>query len=159
MKKVILFLGITLSLFSCKVKDAATSTSVDRRAQVAIKGNWTLTDVSYPGEEVIKVNSFQIADSQCFEGSQWTFVSNNDSGKMAIEKAGCPQFSSNIKWFVNKDQQFVLKMLDAGDKARKVKEGYILLLRSQTMETFQLVDKVNIGGKNTEIVYLFRKNK
>lgn len=157
MKKLMLFLGVLLSLYSCKVKDAAASPAVDRKAQVAIKGNWTLTSVSYPGKEVIKVSAFQIADSQCFEGSEWSFVSNNDTGKMALTKSGCPQFSSNIKWYVNKEQQFVLKMLDAGDKARKIRDGYILLLRNQTLQSFQLVDRIEIGGKMTDIVYQFKK--
>lgn len=157
MKKLMLFLGVLLSLSGCKVKDAAASPAVDRKAQVAIKGNWTLTSVSYPGKEVIKVSAFQIADTQCFEGSEWSFVSNNDTGKMALTKSGCPQFSSNIKWYVNKEQQFVLKMLDAGDKARKVRDGYILLLRNQTLQSFQLVDKVDVAGKMTEIVYQFKK--
>ena len=157
MKKLILFLGVMLSLAGCKIKDAAASPAVDRRAQVAIKGNWTLTNVSYPGEEVIKVSAFQIADTQCFEGSEWSFVSNNDTGKMALAKAGCPQFSSNIKWYVNKEQQFILKLLDAGEKARKVRDGYILSLRNQTQESFQLVDRIDVGGKMTDIVYQFKK--
>jgi hypothetical protein len=43
-----------------------------------MKGNWVISSVSYPGSEYIKVNSFQIADSQCFEGSTWKLVSNNN---------------------------------------------------------------------------------
>lgn len=159
MKKLILLLSLMLSLFGCKVKDSVTSTTVDRRSQVAIKGSWILTDVTYPGKGAIKVDAFQIADTKCFEGSRWDFVSNNDSGKMELTQSGCPQFASNIKWYVNKEQQFVLKILDAGVKARKVREGYILQLRGQTLESFQLVDRVDIAGKMTEIVYQFKKNK
>ncbi|MCL9806224.1 lipocalin family protein [Flavobacterium amniphilum] len=159
MKKLILLLSLMLSLFGCKVKDAATTTTVDRRAQTALKGSWILTDVNYPGENVLKVNAFQIADTKCFEGSRWDFIPNNDSGKMELTQANCLQFNSDIKWYVNKEQQFVLKMLNAGDKARKVREGYILMLRNQSLESFQLVDKVDIAGKMTEIVYQFKKNK
>jgi hypothetical protein len=63
-------------LFSCK-STSITNSKLDR-AQVAMKGNWVISSVSYPGSEYIKVNSFQIADSQCFEGSTWKLVSNNN---------------------------------------------------------------------------------
>lgn len=160
MKKMMLFFALLVTLVSCKTKQAAaTSTTVDRKSQTAIKGNWTLTSVNYTGENLFKVNSFQIADSNCFEGSNWTFVSNNDSGNVALTKGGCPSFSSAIKWYVTKEQQFVLKFLNPDDKARKVTQGYVLALRNQTEDSFQLVDRVDIGGKLTDIVYQFQKNK
>jgi hypothetical protein len=60
-----------------------------------MKGNWVISSVSYPGSEYIKVNSFQIADSQCFEGSTWKLVSNN-KGNMSLTKYGCAPFSSPL---------------------------------------------------------------
>jgi hypothetical protein len=77
---------------------------------------------------------------------------------MALTKMGCSSFSSPITWFVNKDNQFVLKVLDAGIKAKKVKEGYILMLANQSPTSFQLVDKIDVGGKMTDVVYQFQKN-
>ena len=155
MKKLILLGILAMLLFSCKPTAKVTNTKIDRHSQVAIKGNWTIISVVYPGSEYIKVNSFQIADSKCFEGSTWKFVSNNDSGQMALTSANCPPFSSAIKWYVNKDGQFVLKILDAGIKAKKVREGYILTLAAQTMESFQLIDKIDVGGKMTDVIYQF----
>ena len=156
MKKLIL-LGVLAVLFASCKSTSATNTKVDRRSQVAIKGNWTITSVTYPGSEYIKVNSFELADSKCFEGSTWKFISNNDKGEMALTKADCPTFSSPIRWFVNKDGQFVLKILDAGEKAKKVRDGYVLSIAAQTQETFQLVDNINVGGKITNVVYQFQK--
>jgi hypothetical protein len=66
-----------------------TNSKLDKGAQVAMKGNWVISSVSYPGSEYIKVNSFQIADSQCFEGSTWKLVSNNNKGNMSLTKYGC----------------------------------------------------------------------
>ncbi|MBK9225025.1 MAG: lipocalin family protein [Flavobacterium sp.] len=156
MKKIILMSLFSLLIFSCKSK-SVTSTKVDSKSQVAIKGNWTLASVSYPGSEYIKVNSFDIADSKCFEGSNWKFISNNDSGQMELTKSGCPSFSSPIKWFVNKEGQFVLKVLSAGEKAKKVRDGYVLYLSTQTQDSFQLIDKINVGGKITDVVYEFKR--
>jgi hypothetical protein len=53
-----------------------------------MKGNWVISSVTYPGSEYIKVNSFQIADSQCFEEAL-KLVSNNNKGNMALTKYGC----------------------------------------------------------------------
>jgi hypothetical protein len=156
MKKLIVLGVLAVLLAACK-STSATNTKVDRKSQVAIKGEWVITSVSYPGSEYIKVNSFDIADSKCFEGSTWKFISNNDKGEMAITKAGCASFSSPIRWFVNKDGQFVLKILDAGIKAKKVREGYVLGVANQSEQSFQLVDKIDVGGKITNVVYQFQK--
>jgi hypothetical protein len=58
---------------------------------------------------------------------------------------------------VNKDGQFILKILSAGEKAKKVRDGYILTLAAQTQDSFQLIDKINVGGKITDVVYEFKK--
>jgi hypothetical protein len=62
-----------------------------------------------------------IADSHCFEGSRWKLVSNNNKGDVSMSNsaAGCPSVSSPITWFINKDNQFVLKILNAGEKSKK----------------------------------------
>ena len=158
MKKLILFFALAIVASSCKTPAPAAATNVDRKSQVAIKGNWTIASVTYAGSDVFKITSFDLADSKCFEGSTWKFISNNDSGDMALKQANCTSFASKIKWYVNKDGQFVLKLLSDGAKARKTKQGYILKVADQTMESFKLIDNINIGGKATNIVYSFRKN-
>jgi len=156
MKKIILLGAIAILLFACKTT-SVTNTKLDRSSQVAMKGNWVIVSVTYPGSEYIKVNSFQIADSKCFEGSTWKFISNNNKGEMALTNVNCPAFSSPITWFVNKEGKFVLKVLNAGEKAKKVREGYVLDVANQTEISFQLVDKINVGGKLTDVIYQFQK--
>nr|WP_315133569.1 lipocalin family protein [uncultured Flavobacterium sp.] len=156
MKKVIVLCALAIVMFACK-STSITSTNTNRQSQVAIKGNWVISAVTYPGSQYIKVNSFQIADSECFVGSTWKFVSNNNKGEMALTKMGCPAFSSPITWFVNEEGQFVLKVLDADIKAKKVREGYILYVANQTDTSFQLIDKIDVGGKITDVVYQFQK--
>lgn len=155
MKKLLLF-GLLVFIVSCKTK-SVTGTKLDQKTERAMKGNFTIISVTYPGSEYIKVNSFDIADSKCFEGSTWKFISNNNKGNMALTSANCAAFSSPITWFVNKEGQFVLKVLDAGEKAKKVRSGYVLTLANQTETSFQLVDKINVGNKPTEVVYQFNK--
>ncbi len=156
MKKLILLSMFAVLLFSCK-STSVTNTKLDNKTERLIKGNYVVSSVDYPGSEYIKVNAFQLADSQCFVGSTWKFVSNNNKGEMALTKSGCPAFSSAITWFVNKDGQFVLKVLDAGEKAKKVRDGYILNVANATESSFQLVDKIDVGGKMTDVIYQFTR--
>jgi hypothetical protein len=156
MKRILFLTAIALVLFSCK-STSITNSKLDKGAQVAMKGNWVISSVSYPGSEYIKVNSFQIADSQCFEGSTWKLVSNNNKGNMSLTKYGCAPFTSPITWFVNREGEFVLKVLNADIKAKKVREGYVLQVANQTETSFQLIDKITVGGKLTDVVYQFQK--
>ncbi len=135
----------------------SSSTSVSRSTQGDIKGNWVISKVSYPGSDVIKVTSFKTADSKCFEGSTWKFISNNNKGNVEITKGGCESFSSPIVWSITKDNTFTLKIVEAGTKAKRVTEGFNLKYQAQSETSFQLVDKINVGGKITDVVYQFEK--
>ncbi len=157
MKKIFLLSFMAIAIASCKTS-SATSTKIDSKSQVAIRGNWTIASVTYPSSDVIKVTSFGLADSKCFEGSSWKFVANNNSGDMAITKADCAAFSSPIKWFINKEGEFILKVLSAGEKARKVRDGYVLRVNVQDENRFQLIDKITLGSKPIDVVYQFQKN-
>lgn len=156
MKKSLTLMLIAVLLFACK-STSVTNTKLDTKSQVGIKGNWVITNVSYPGSDYIKVNSFQLADSKCLEGSTWNFISNNNKGSMALTKSDCPAFSSPITWFINKESQFVLKVLNAGEKAKKVRDGYVLRIANQSETSFQLIDNINVGGQNKDVVYQFQK--
>ncbi len=155
MKKIILISLLSVMIFSCKSK-SATSTKLDSKSQVAIKGNWQIVSVTYPGSDVIKVTSFDLADSKCFVGSTWKFISNNNKGNMALTSPKCTAYSTPITWFINKEGQFVLKILDAS-KAKTIKSGYVLTVANQTQSSFQLIDKINVAGKLTDVVYQFER--
>jgi hypothetical protein len=158
MKKIILLSLLSVLFFACKSKNSATSTKIDSSSQTAIKGEWRISTVSYPGSEVIKVTSFDLADSKCFVGSKWKFVSMSNKGSLALNSPSCTAYSTPISWFINKDGEFVLKILDEA-KAKTVKSGYVLKVANQKNNSFQLVDKINVGGTITDVVYQFEKIK
>jgi hypothetical protein len=167
MRKILLLCAIALLVFACKSASTAPATpepvsnapmtKLDKTSQVGIKGNWQVTSVTYPGSNYIKVNSFNLADSKCFVGSTWKFVSNNNKGNFALNSPDCTAFTSDITWYINKEGQFVLKILDEGLKSKKVKTGFVLGVRNQTETSFELVDKVNVGNKPTDVIYQFQK--
>lgn len=152
MKKIVI-VSLFFLMLCCK---SNPSTKLDNKTEVGLKGNWELTSVSYPTSSYIKINSFGIADSQCFEKSTWRFVSNN-KGEMALNKVGCSTFSSAITWYVNQEGNLVLKFIGADAKAKSVKEGYVLKVANLTSNTFQLLDTVEVAGKQTTLVYQFNR--
>jgi hypothetical protein len=165
MKKIILICMVATLVFACKSASSSTasteattlSTKLDKSTQVAIKGNWVLTNVSYPGSDYIKVNSFDLADSKCFIGSTWNFISNNNKGTMALTSASCTSFTSPIVWSINNQGLFVLKILDAGVKAKKVRDGYLLKVAGLTENSFQLIDNISVGGQTKDVTYQFQR--
>lgn len=165
MKKIIFICMIATVLFACKSASSTTAsteaptlaTKLDKSTQVALKGNWVLTNVSYPGSEYIKVNSFDLADSKCFIGSTWSFISNNNKGSMALTAPSCTSFSSPIVWSINSQGMFILKILDAGVKAKKVRDGYLLKVTGVTDSSFQLIDNINVGGQVKDVTYQFQR--
>ena len=156
MKKIIFVSLVSLLIFSCK-SNSATSTKLDSKSQVDLKGNWTISSVTYPGSDVIKVTSFDLADSKCFVGSTWKLISNNNKGNFSLTSTKCTAYSTPITWFINKDGEFVMKILDEA-KAKKVTTGYVLRVANTTDTSFQLIDKINVAGKMTDVVYQFNRN-
>ena len=157
MKKSIMLIILICGFVACKPQQSLTSTKLDNKSEVAIKGNWIIVSVSYPGSDYIKMTSFDIADSKCFVGSTWRFISNDNKGTMALAASNCPSFSSPITWYITKEGNFVMKITN-GTKAKKVVEGYILTVANQTESSFQLIDKVNVGGQLVNAVYQFQRN-
>jgi hypothetical protein len=154
MKKALFFSFLILLLIGCKSKPA---TQLDNKTEVMLKGSWIVTEVMFPGSDFFKVVSFELADSKCFEGSTWNFISNNNTGQFTINATECIPFGSPITWFINKEGNFVMKILNQ-NKAKRVNEGYVLRVSNITENSFQLVDKVNIGGQLKELTYQFKRN-
>lgn len=156
MKKPYLLLLIAILSFGCKSK-SVTNTKLDNTTEVALKGDWSISSVTYPGSDYIKITSFDVADSKCFVGSNWKFISNNNKGTMALTSPSCAGFSAPITWFINKEGQFVMKIIN-DTKSKKMLDGYVLRVANITDSSFQLVDAINVGGKATNVVYQFARN-
>jgi hypothetical protein len=160
MNRLLLLFSLTVLIFACKSSGPTTksaSPNIDRTSQSGIKGNWQITNVSYPGSDYFKVNSFQIADSKCFIGSTWNFIPNNNKGSMSLNQSVCPPFSSPIVWSIDKEGIFGLKIVNPGVKAKTVTQGYLLKVANQTGNSFQLIDVIDVAGQKKDIVYQFEK--
>lgn len=155
MRKIVLFLAVIALVVACK-STSPVETKLDNKTEAMLKGDWVITSVTFPGSDYIKVKSFDMYDSQCFVGSQWSFVSNNNKGTMALANASCGSFSSDITWYINKEGQFVMKILNA-EKSKKVNQGYVMNVGTIAENSFQLVDKISVGSTPTNVVYQFSR--
>ena len=82
MKKFIL-LSITLLFLAC-----GASKNV-RDSKKIIKGNWSLSKITYSKTGNYNVTLFNDASTACFEGSSWKFIPNNNTGIYTINNSVC----------------------------------------------------------------------
>ena len=155
MKKILLagILGTTF-LVSCSTAKQAQASRDDF---YKLKGNWEVTSVDY--EKGYKIKPFdEGADAQCFVGSQWNLIPNNNTGSYSLSGGGdCPTVTRAIKFDVNSEKQFSFKVIDAGIKAKNVTAGYVLDFQNQTPTSFTLVQNVPFEGKILKVYYNFTK--
>ena len=155
MKKVLLtgMIG-TLFAVSCSSANQAQNARADF---MKLKGSWEISSVDY--EKGYKIKPFdEGADAQCFVGSQWNLVPNNNTGSYSLSGGGdCPTVTRAIKFDVSKDKEFSFKVIDAGVKAKNVTAGYVLDFQNQTPTSFTLVQNVPFEGKILKVYYNFTK--
>lgn len=158
MKKAFFIFFLCTAFLSCK-STSTVNTKLDNKTERMLKGDWTLTSVNFPNSEYFQVNSFNIEDSKCFVNSNWSFVSNNNKGEMALNNASsaCKNFSSPITWYINKEGNFVLKIIN-DYKAKEVNNGFVLAVRNVTETSFDLIDTINVAGQTKSITYSFQRN-
>jgi hypothetical protein len=155
MKKVLLtgMIG-TLFAVSCSSANQAQNARADF---MKLKGSWEISSVDY--DKQYKIKPFdEGADAQCFVGSQWNLIPNNNTGSYALAGGGdCPTVTRAIKFDVSKDKEFSFKVIDAGVKAKNVTAGYVLDFQNQTPTSFTLVQNVPFEGKILKVYYNFTK--
>ncbi|WP_275316615.1 lipocalin family protein [Tenacibaculum bernardetii] len=157
MKKILTILVASVLFISCK-STSVVNTKLDGKTERMLKGDWIMTSVNFPGSDYLKVNSFNIEDSKCFIGSNWSFVSNNNKGQMSLNNpaTSCREFNSPITWYINKSDEFVLKIIN-DHKAKKVNTGFVLSINNVTETSFDLVDKINVASEIKNITYSFQR--
>lgn len=157
MKKILTILVVAVLFISCK-STSIVNTKLDGKTERMLKGDWVITSVDYPGSDYLKVNSFNIEDAKCFIGSNWNFISNNNEGQMSLNNSttSCKEFNSPIKWYINQNGEFVLKIIN-DHMAKKVNSGFVLSIKNVTETSFELVDKVNVASEIKNITYTFQR--
>ncbi|MEN8187231.1 MAG: hypothetical protein ABFR05_08900 [Bacteroidota bacterium] len=119
--KRLIYITLAFLVISCSSTKSGSedSTKISKRT---LKGTWEVTNIRFVGDKgLYKANLFDLADSPCFNGSQWVFIPNNGSGKFTINSsAHCEPSSNRIHWsfFEPGDgtYQFQFKYVDEKNK-------------------------------------------
>lgn len=157
MKKLLSLLIIATLILSC-----STSKTV-RTSKKTIKGDWTLSTVTYSESGTFNVTLLNDAAKECFEGSTWHFVPNNFTGNYTVNNADC---STGIRYFrfnikeVDAETDlysFLLKPTNEKYKSDEYNRGFKMKLTQLSEETMQWKQSVMVDGKPFGIYLNFSK--
>ncbi|WP_319499883.1 lipocalin family protein [uncultured Draconibacterium sp.] len=156
MRQTFLLLALVALLAAC------STTKQVRSSQKGLKGNWTLSSITTDQGNKVEIKElFNQASPDCFEGSEWSFVSNNNSGTYSFMDVACINSTHSIKWFMEEDGQdiyFLWKFIPDGVKPKDVTAGYKLKLISESETEFVLAQDASFEGDIISIYYQFVKN-
>lgn len=157
MKKILILLILASITFSC-----GTPKTVIQSKKV-IKGNWTLEQISFSQPGTYEVALFNDVSKECFVGSIWRFIPNNNTGTYTINNTNC--IPTGIRYFIFTIQQinadtglydFLLKPTTAKGKSED-NAGFRLQLTQLTETTMRWEQTVLLNGKPFTIYMNFTK--
>ncbi|UKM65687.1 lipocalin family protein [Flavobacteriaceae bacterium GSB9] len=155
MKKLLLLL-VSVSVLSC---GASKTVRVSKKV---IKGNWLLNDISYSKAGTYNVTLLNDVSKDCFEGSSWQFVPNNNTGVYSINDISC---SGGERYFVFTIDEvnaetglydFLLKPTNEKYKS-ETNQGFRLSLTALSDAMMQWQQTLTVEGEPFTITMNFTK--
>ena len=81
---------LTLMILSVMLLMACAGPKTVQESKKVIKGYWTLDTITYSETGTFTVTVFNDTSRECFQGSKWRFIPNNNSGVYTIIDGNCP---------------------------------------------------------------------
>ncbi len=159
MRKLVVLIAISVSV----VVASCSSTKVARDAGNNLSGSWILNSISYEGSSgSFKSVIFNDAKDICFEGSDWFFRDNNNTGRYTIKSSTlCKAGDRFIRWSVidrgGLPSQLQFKFIDEKLKDISGGVGYRLEIHNLTADAMTLKSKVMVDAEPVFVVYNFTK--
>lgn len=147
---------IIITLLSCG------GTKTVRESKKVMKGDWTLSSINYNQPGTFKVKLLNDASKECFEGSTWQFIPNNNTGNYTVNNTNC---STGMRYFIFTIQEidestglydFLLKPTNEKKKS-ETNSGFRLQLTQLSDTDMQWRQTVSIEGKPFTINMNFTK--
>lgn len=147
---------IIITLLSCG------GTKTVRVSKKVMKGDWTLSSINYNQPGTFKVKLLNDASKECFEGSTWQFIPNNNTGNYTVNNTNC---SIGMRYFIFTIQEidestglydFLLKPTNEKKKS-ETNSGFRLQLTQLSDTDMQWQQTVSIEGKPFTINMNFTK--
>jgi len=121
-----------------------------------------LDNVSYTQDGSFNVTLFNDTSAECFEGSTWRFIPNNNTGLYTVNSPNCPTGDRNFVFTIQEIDQtsglydFLLKPTDA--KNRSADDiGFRLSLTQLNENSMRWQQTVTLEGKPFKINMNFSK--
>jgi hypothetical protein len=144
MKKVLL-LFLAIAFISCG------SSKTIRDSKKTIKGNWTLSTITYSETGKYNVTLLNDASKDCFEASTWQFIPNNNTGTYTINKSSCSTGVRNFVFTIQEENaetglyDFLLKPTNEKNKS-ETNQGFRLNLTALSETDMQWQQTVSVDG-------------
>jgi hypothetical protein len=151
MKKIV-FIALSCMLLSCSSYKNVMS------KQKVIKGNWTLNEITYNQKGTFNVTLLNDVSKECFEGSSWNFIPNNNTGSYTINNADCASGARDFVFSIKELNKlsgyfdFLLK-----PKNNPKNEGFRLELIQLSETNMQWQQFLTVDGKPFTISMNFNK--
>lgn len=156
MKKILILALIAATALSC-----GTPKTVQESRKI-LKGYWTLTSISYDSSGKYNVTLFNDTSVECFEGSNWRFIPNNNTGNYTIDNSNCPTGQRDFIFTIQEIDpttglyDFLLKPTNAKGKSDS-DIGFRLRLAQLNESSMRWEQTVNLDGKPFKINMNFSK--
>jgi hypothetical protein len=158
MKKFTAIAILALLIVSCGVSKTVI------QSKKVIKGSWSLDTISYDQDGTYNVTVFNDTSKECFEGSTWKFIPNNNSGVYTINGSGCPTGDRNFIFSIQEMDgdsglyDFLLKpTIKQGTSSKTETVGFRVNLAQLSDTNMRWEQTVSLDGKPFKINMDFSK--
>lgn len=147
MKKIGLLLILATILASCSASKTV------RTSKKVMKGDWTLSTITYNQPGTFNVKLLNDVSKECFEGSSWQFIPNNNTGNYTVNNPNC---TTGMRYFIFTIQEineatglydFLLKPTNEKKKSETNNAGFRLQLTQLSDTDMQWQQSVSLEGK------------
>tara|TARA_R100001369_G_scaffold92550_1_gene138252 strand:- start:1676 stop:2155 length:480 start_codon:yes stop_codon:yes gene_type:complete len=156
MKKLIILAVVAMTVLSCGVSKTVSE------SRKIIKGYWSLDNITYSESGEFNVSLLGDTSKECFEGSTWRFIPNNNTGVYTINNSDCPTGDRNFIFTIQEIDpttglyDFLLKPTNAKGKSDN-DVGFRLQLTQLNESTMRWEQTVNLEGSPFTINMNFTK--
>lgn len=142
---------LMLLIFAIGLVGCGSSKTV-RDSKKTIKGDWTLSTITFSKTGKYNVTLFNDTSKNCFEGSTWQFVPNNNTGTYTINDLTCSTGGRNFVFTIQEVNSetglydFLLKPTDERHKS-DTNQGFRLTLKTLSDTTMQWQQTIIVDGE------------
>ena len=155
--KKIMFLFVIASIIG-----ACGTTKTVQESKKVLKGYWVLNEVTYSEEGNFLIQLLNDTSKECFKGSNWRFIPNNNTGLYTISGSDCPTGDRNFIFVIQEIDEvtglydFLLKPTNEKKKS-ETNIGFRMHLTQLTSNKMKWEQTVSLEGNPFTIIMNFTK--